>query len=81
MMSNNNSKSFIIKNDKDRDFIKESNETKVSDSFIRECQEIVRMFNKDEYINEELKKANVKREAFDRWVNILKEEYKRENGK
>ena len=81
MMSNNNSKSFIIKNDKDRDFIKEINENKVSDSFIRECQEIVRMFNKDEYINEELKKANVKREDFDRWVNILKEEYKRENGK
>ena len=81
MMSNNNSKSFIIKNDKDRDFIKESNENKVSDSFIRECQEIVRMFNKDKYINEELKKANVKREDFDRWVNILKEEYKRENGK
>ena len=81
MMSNNNSKSFIIKNDKDRDFIKESNENKVSDSFIRECQEIVRMFNKAEYINEELKKANVKREDFDRWVNILKEEYKRENGK
>ena len=81
MMSNNNSKSFIIKNDKDRDFIKESNENKVSDSFIRECQEIVRMFNKDKYINEELEKANVKREDFDRWVNILKEESKRENGK
>ena len=39
------------------------------------------IFNKDEYINEELKKANVKREDFDIWVNILKEEYKRENGK
>ena len=39
------------------------------------------IFNKDKYINEELKKANVKREDFDRWVNILKEEYKRENGK
>ena len=39
------------------------------------------IFNKDEYINEELKKVNVKREDFDRWVNILKEEYKRENGK
>ena len=60
---------------------KEINENKVSDSFIKECQEIVRMFNKDKYINEELKKANVKREDFDRWVNILKEEYKRENGK
>ena len=81
MMSNNNSKSFIIKNDKDRDFIKESNENKVSDSFIKECQETVRMFNKNQYINEELKKANVRREDFDRWVNILKEEYERENGK
>ena len=81
MMSNNNSKSFIIKNDKDRDFIKESNENKVSDSFIKECQETVRMFNKDKYINEELKKVNVRREDFDRWVNILKEEYERENGK
>ena len=40
-----------------------------------------RIFDKDQYINEELKKANVKREDFDRWVNILKEEYKRENGK
>ena len=39
------------------------------------------IFNKDKYINEELKKVNVKREDFDRWVNILKEEYKRENGK
>ena len=39
------------------------------------------IFKKDEYINEELKKVNVKREDFDRWVNILKEEYKRENGK
>ena len=39
------------------------------------------IFNKDKYINEELKKANVKREDFDRWVNILKEEYERENGK
>ena len=39
------------------------------------------IFNKDKYINEELKKANVKREDFDRRVNILKEEYKRENGK
>ena len=77
----NKPKSFIIKNNKDRDFIKESNENKVSDSFIKECQETVRMFNKDKYINEELKKANVKREDFDRWVNILKEEYKRENGK
>ena len=74
-------KEIIIKNNKDRDFIKEINENKVSDSFIIECQEIVRMFNKDKYINEELKKANVKREDFDRWVNILKEEYKRENGK
>ena len=81
MMSNNNSKSFIIKNDKDRDFIKESNENKVSDSFIKECQETVRMFNKNQYINEELKKANVRREDFDRWVNILKEEYERENGR
>ena len=74
-------KEIIIKNNKDRDFIKEINENKVSDSFIKERQEIVRMFNKDKYINEELKKANVKREDFDRWVNILKEEYKRENGK
>ena len=40
-----------------------------------------RIFDKDKYINEELKKANVKREDFDRWVNILKEEYERENGK
>ena len=39
------------------------------------------IFNKDKYINAELKKANVKREDCDRWVNILKEEYKRENGK
>ena len=31
-----------------------------------------RNFNKDQYINEELKKANVRREDFDRWVNILK---------
>ena len=38
-------------------------------------------FDKDQYINEELKKANVRREDFDRWVNILKEEYERENGK
>ena len=40
-----------------------------------------RIFNKDQYINEELKKANVRREDFDRWVNILKEEYERENGR
>ena len=40
-----------------------------------------RNFNKDQYINEELKKVNVRREDFDRWVNILKEEYERENGK
>ena len=40
-----------------------------------------RNFNKDQYINEELKKANVRREDFDRWVNILKEEYERENGR
>ena len=39
------------------------------------------IFNKDKYINEELKKANVKREEFERWVKSLKEEYKRENGK
>ena len=38
-------------------------------------------FDKDQYINEELKKANVRREDFDRWVNILKEEYERENGR
>ena len=37
-------------------------------------------FDKDQYINEEIKKANVRREDFDRWVNILKEEYERENG-
>ena len=42
-------------------------------------QEII--INKEKYINEELKKANVRREDFDRWVNILKEEYKKENGK
>ena len=40
-----------------------------------------RIFKKDQYINEELKKANVRREDFDRWVNILKEEYERENGR
>ena len=40
-----------------------------------------RIFNKEQYINEELKKVNVRREDFDRWVNILKEEYERENGK
>lgn len=40
-----------------------------------------RIFNKDQYINEELKKVNVRREDFDRWVNILKEEYERENGR
>ena len=40
-----------------------------------------RIFDKDQYINEELKKVNVRREDFDRWVNILKEEYERENGK
>ena len=40
-----------------------------------------RIFNKDQYINEELKKANVRREDFDRGVNILKEEYERENGR
>ena len=40
-----------------------------------------RIFNKDQYINEELKKANVRREDFDRWVNILKDEYERENGR
>lgn len=39
------------------------------------------IFDKDQYINEELKKANVRRKDFDRWVNILKEEYERENGK
>ena len=38
-------------------------------------------FDKDQYINEELKKVNVRREDFDRWVNILKEEYERENGR
>ena len=38
-----------------------------------------RIFDKDQYINEELKKVNVRREDFDRWVNILKEEYEREN--
>ena len=38
-------------------------------------------FDKEQYINEELKKANVRREDFDRWVNILKEEYERENGR
>ena len=38
-------------------------------------------FDKYQYINEELKKLNVRREDFDRWVNILKEEYERENGK
>ena len=77
----NKPKSFIIKNNEDRDFIKKSNKNKVSDSFIKERQEIVRMFNKDKYINEELKKVNVRREDFDRWVNILKEEYERENGR
>ena len=40
-----------------------------------------RIFDKDRYINEELKKVNVRREDFDRWVNILKEEYERENGR
>lgn len=45
ILTSNKPKSFIIKNNKDRDFIKESNENKVSDSFIEECQEIVRMFN------------------------------------
>ena len=45
ILTSNKPKSFIIKNNKDRDFIKESNENKVSDSFIKECQEIVRMFN------------------------------------
>ena len=40
-----------------------------------------RIFDKDQYIKEELKKANVRSEDFDRWVNILKEEYERENGK
>ena len=40
-----------------------------------------RIFNKDQYINEELKKVNVRREDFDRLVNILKEEYERENGR
>ena len=40
-----------------------------------------RIFNKDQYINEELKKVNVRREDFDRWVNILKEEYERKNGR
>ena len=40
-----------------------------------------RIINKNHYINEELKKANVRREDFDRWVNILKEEYERENGR
>ena len=40
-----------------------------------------RVFNKDQYINEELKKANVRREDFERCVNILKEEYERENGR
>ena len=40
-----------------------------------------RIFDKDQYINEELKKANVRREDFDRWVNILKEEYEMENGR
>ena len=40
-----------------------------------------RIFNKDQYINEKLKKVNVRREDVDRWVNILKEEYERENGK
>ena len=39
------------------------------------------IFNNAKYINQELNKVNVKREDFDRWVNILKEEYKRENGK
>ena len=39
------------------------------------------IFDKDQYINEELKKVNVRREDFDRWVNILKEEYERENGR
>lgn len=39
------------------------------------------IFNKEQYINEELKKANVRRKDFDRWVNILKEEYERENGR
>ena len=40
-------------------------------------------FNKiaDANNSEELKKANVRREDFDRWVNILKEEYERENGR
>ena len=38
-------------------------------------------FDKYQYINEELKKVNVRREDFDRWVNILKEEYERENGR
>ena len=40
-----------------------------------------RIFYKYQYINEELKKENVRREDFDRWVNILKEEYERENEK
>ena len=40
-----------------------------------------RIFDKDQYINEELKKVNVRREDFDRWVNILKEEYERESGR
>ena len=40
-----------------------------------------KIFDKDQYINEELKKVNVRREDFDRWVNILKEEHERENGR
>ena len=45
-------KEIIIKNNKDRDFIKEINENKVSESCIKEDQEIVRTLNKDKYINE-----------------------------
>ena len=58
---------------------KDNNYTTFKEKGKRNMEE--RIFDKDQYINEELKKVNVRREDFDRWVNILKEEYERENGR
>lgn len=45
MLVSNKPNAFIIKSSKTNDFIKESNKNKVSNSFLRECQEIVKLFN------------------------------------
>lgn len=37
---------FAIKSDKMKDFIKESNENKISDEFLEECRKVTKLFRK-----------------------------------